>query len=214
MPACRTPTPCFAAPDKDVGSLEQQGAQAPLLAGTRVNVMKYRHVAESYDKTFSEDATAHGGEPMPLVHLMERSITSGDVLDIGAGRKVETASIWLLAGSMFWRRIYQPVAIKNHTGKGTSRSISPANRYLRYRKAELARDFDVVICANVLHHLHADDAGVGDKERFNNRTRPRDLISLLILREAAMIYTSQAAPQFFLDNKEHLKAFIPTGSFT
>ena len=52
--------------------------------------MKYKDVAESYNKLFKNDVSNQRWErscvePMALVKALENFIASGDVLDIGAG---------------------------------------------------------------------------------------------------------------------------------
>jgi len=169
--------------------------------------MKYRHVAESYDKTFSEDATAHGGEPMPLVHLMERSITSGDVLDIGAG--AGRNSLYLASrGFNVLATDISAVAIKNIRAKAQAESIALQTDICDIAEAELARDVDVVICANVLHHLHADDA-VSVIKKVQQRTRPRGFNIITNFTRSGDDLYKPSLPQFFLDNKEHLESFYP-----
>jgi hypothetical protein len=47
--------------------------------------MKNQKVADHYDKLYSDDEKAFSGEPLPLVKVLVEHISSGDVLEIGAG---------------------------------------------------------------------------------------------------------------------------------
>lgn len=47
--------------------------------------MKNQKVADYYDKLYSDDEKAFGGEPLPLVKILTEHLVMGKILEIGAG---------------------------------------------------------------------------------------------------------------------------------
>jgi 2-polyprenyl-3-methyl-5-hydroxy-6-metoxy-1,4-benzoquinol methylase len=125
--------------------------------------MKYKDVAEIYDKLFKDDVSnqrwesRYRGEPMPLVKALEKFIASGDVLDIGAGAGGNCIH---LAGRGFNvpATDISAVAIERIQAKARAKNLSLRADIHDIVEEELENDFDVIICAGVLHHLDTEDA--------------------------------------------------------
>ena len=91
--------------------------------------MKYTDVATTYDKLFKDKTSAqiwenmNNGEPLTIVKTLEHFVTSGDVLDIGAG--VGHNSIYLASrGFNVLATDISTVAIERLEAKAKTKGVS------------------------------------------------------------------------------------------
>src|SRR6516164_9625656 len=138
--------------------------------------MKYTDVAATYDKLFKDNASAqiweniNDGEPLTIVKTLEHFVTSGDVLDIGAG--VGHYSIYLASrGFNVLATDISSVAIERLEARAKAKGVSIHTRFHDIADQELEHEFDVIICAAVLHHLRTDDA-LSVINKIQDHTKP------------------------------------------
>jgi len=138
--------------------------------------MKYTDVAATYDKLFKDNASAqiweniNDGEPLTIVKTLEHFVTSGDVLDIGAG--VGHYSIYLASrGFNVLATDISAVAIERFEARAKAKGVSIHTRFHDIADQELEHEFDVIICAAVLHHLRTDDA-LSVINKIQDHTKP------------------------------------------
>jgi len=138
--------------------------------------MRYKDVAQRYDELFEGDQAAqrwwNSGEPNPLVRSVEGFISSGNVLDIGAG--VGQNSIYLASrGFNVLATDISGVAVRRIQENAHKNAVSLCAQVHDVVHEELENEFDVIICLGVLHHLYSNDASLVIK-KIQQHTMPSD----------------------------------------
>jgi 2-polyprenyl-3-methyl-5-hydroxy-6-metoxy-1,4-benzoquinol methylase len=171
--------------------------------------MKYKDVAEAYDKLFKDDVSNRSwecwnrGGPMPLVKELENFIASGDVLDIGAGAG---QNCLYLAGRGFnvLATDISVVAIENIQAKARVKNVSLRTDIHDIVDEELENDFDVIICAAVLHHLYTEDA-LSVIQKIQQHTKPIGFNIINTFTKRGDFYSENpSTKRFYIDSNEDL----------
>jgi 2-polyprenyl-3-methyl-5-hydroxy-6-metoxy-1,4-benzoquinol methylase len=171
--------------------------------------MKYNDVAEAYDKLFKDDVSAQSwegwnrGGPMPLVKELENFIASGDVLDIGAGLGHNCV---YLAGRGFnvLATDISAVAIERIEAKARTKNVSLRTAIHDIADDELENDFDVIICAAVLHHLYTEDA-LSVIQKIQRHTKPMGFNIISTFTKRGDFYSKNpSTKKFYVDSNEDL----------
>jgi 2-polyprenyl-3-methyl-5-hydroxy-6-metoxy-1,4-benzoquinol methylase len=170
--------------------------------------MKYTDVAETYDKLFKDNASPQIWEnvdrrPIPLIEALENFVTSGDVLDIGAG--VGHNSVYLASrGFNVLATDISAVAIERLGARAKARAVSIRTRIHDIADEELENDFDVIICTDVLHHLQTDDA-LSVIKKIQEHTKPLGFNIIRSFTKRGSFYSKNPETKnVFLDSNEEL----------
>jgi 2-polyprenyl-3-methyl-5-hydroxy-6-metoxy-1,4-benzoquinol methylase len=171
--------------------------------------MKYVDVAETYNKILKNNQSAqlwenwNNGEPLPLVKALHTFIASGDVLDIGAS--VGHNSVYLASrGFNVFATDISTVAIERLRARAQATDVSIRTRIHDIGDEELENDFDVIICAGVLHHLQTDDA-LSALKKIQEHTKPNGFNIITSFTKKGSFYSKNPETKnFFLDSNEEL----------
>jgi 2-polyprenyl-3-methyl-5-hydroxy-6-metoxy-1,4-benzoquinol methylase len=169
--------------------------------------MKYGDVAQNYDEEFKDDQAAQkwwdSGEPTPLVRALEKFITSGNVLDMGAG--VGQNRIYLASrGFDVLATDISGVAIQRIRENAHKNAVSLRAQVIDVVHQELENEFDVILCLGVLHHLHSDDALLVIK-KIQQHTKPMGFNAINAFTRRGAFYASDPNTRnFYVDGKDDL----------
>jgi 2-polyprenyl-3-methyl-5-hydroxy-6-metoxy-1,4-benzoquinol methylase len=171
--------------------------------------MKYKDVAEAYDKLFKDEVSAQSwegwnrGGPMPLVKELENFIASGDVLDIGAGAGQNCVYLARRGFNVLATDI-SAVAIERIQAKARAQNVSLRTEIHDIVDEELKNDFDVVICASVLHHLYTEDA-ISVIKKIQRHTKPMGFNVINTFTKRGDFYSENpSTKKFYIDSNEDL----------
>jgi 2-polyprenyl-3-methyl-5-hydroxy-6-metoxy-1,4-benzoquinol methylase len=175
----------------------------------RVAEMKYTDVAETYDRLFKDNTSLqirenlNNGEPFRLVKALENFVTSGDVLDIGAG--VGHNSIYLASrGFNVLATDISAVAIERLGARAKGKAVSIRTRIHDIGDEELDNHFDVIICTAVLHHLQTDDA-LSVIKKIKEHTKPMGFNIIGSFTKRGSLYSNNPeTKRFFPGSNEEL----------
>jgi tellurite methyltransferase len=169
--------------------------------------MKYARVAERYDKEFAGDfAGWFSTGPMPLVERLARFfISAGDVLEIGAG--VGQNSIYLASrGFKVTAMDISSVAIERIKAQAKLDNLALQTEVADITEKQLEKEFDVIICTGVLHHLLREDA-VSVIQKIQRGTKPHGFNIVATFTKEGDIADARASPYFYVDSNKDLESF-------
>jgi len=163
-----------------------------------------KDVADFYDKLYSEDDRAFGGEPLPLVKRLLEYIKEGDVLEIGAG--AGRNSIFLASqGFTVTATDISSVSVKNIQKKATEKGVTLKTKILDAVTAKLTESYDIIICTFTLHHILTNDALVFIRN-IQEHTKPSGFNLITTFTKDGDFYRENPqTSKFYLDNKEQLE---------
>jgi tellurite methyltransferase len=166
--------------------------------------MKNQKVADHYDKIYSDDEKAFSGEPLPLVKVLIEHISSGDVLEIGAG--AGRNSLYLASqGFNVLATDISPQAIQKLQGTALESGVNLKADVSDIGEAKLTQDFDAIICTFTLHHLTANDAELVIS-KVQQHTKPNGFNLFTIFTKDGDFYKKHPdTDNFYLENKEQLE---------
>jgi tellurite methyltransferase len=119
--------------------------------------MKYARVIERYNQIFADDDSGFCEKPLPIVEALPKFISSGDVLDIGAGPGGN--SLYLASqGFNVTASDISRVAIQKIVKKAEAAGLFIETQVNDLTEMELKHEFDVIICTFVMHHFSREEA--------------------------------------------------------
>ncbi|HEY5382976.1 MAG TPA: methyltransferase domain-containing protein [Candidatus Paceibacterota bacterium] len=166
--------------------------------------MKNQKVADYYDKLYSDDEKAFSGEPLPLVKVLVEHISSGDVLEIGAG--AGRNSLFLASqGFNVLATDISPQAVEKLKERALESGVNLKAEVSDMAEAKLTQDFDAIICTFSFHHLTAEDAELAII-KIQQHTKPNGFNLFTIFTKEGDFYKKHPdTDNFYLNDKEQLE---------
>jgi tellurite methyltransferase len=166
--------------------------------------MKNQKVADHYDKLYSDDDKAFSGEPLPLVKVLTDYISSGDVLEIGAG--AGRNSLFLASQSFdVLATDISPQAVEKLKERALESAVNLKAEVSDISEAKLTKKFDAIICTFTLHHLTVEDAELAIS-KIQQHTKPNGFNLFSIFTKNGDFYKKHPdTDNFYLNNKEQLE---------
>ena len=119
--------------------------------------MKYQKIIDQYDKIYSDDTNPFGNNPLRIVRALVEQLQKGTVLEIGAG--AGRNSLFLAAqGFEVLATDISPVSVALMQRRAQAEKLPLRVELLNITEADLAENFDAIICTFTLHHLERADA--------------------------------------------------------
>lgn len=165
-----------------------------------------QNIADFYDKIYSEDNQAFGGEPLPIVKHLPEYISRGDVLEIGGGAGRNGLFLASQGFNVTLMDISR-VAIENILKKAGQENIHIKAFVADAVTADFEQEFDVVICTFILHHLTSQEAKEVI-EKMQKHTKSGGFNILLTFTKNGDFYKNNSGTtNFYIDGKEDLEKF-------
>jgi len=166
--------------------------------------MKNQKVADYYDKVYSEDEKAFSGEPLPLVKVLTEHLSSGSILEIGAG--AGRNSLYLSSkGYKVLATDISSLAVERLKNTASSSGIKLEAEVADAAEKDLRGDFDAIICTYTFHHLITEDAELVIN-RMQQHTKPHGFNLITTFTKNGDFYKNNpSTTNFYLDNKEQLE---------
>ncbi len=166
--------------------------------------MKNQKVADHYNKIYSDDEHAYSGEPLPLVKLLLEHITSGRVLEIGAGGG-RNALFLAANGFDVLATDISTSSIEKIQQRAKEMNVSLQTEVWDAAETEFAEDFDVIICTYTFHHLLAEDAELVIR-KMQQHTKPSGFNLITAFTKDGDFYKKNpSTPKYYLDGKQELE---------
>ena len=166
--------------------------------------MKKSKIANYYDKIYSEDKNVFSGEPLPLVKRLLEYKTGGSVLEIGAGGGRN--SLFLAKNGFRVTALdISSEAIKIIQKQSKKENLIIETKIVDIATSEFTKNYDVVICAFMLHHLKINDAlALIEKMQKHTALNGFNLITAFT-KNGDFYKNNPATPNFYLDDKTQLE---------
>jgi 2-polyprenyl-3-methyl-5-hydroxy-6-metoxy-1,4-benzoquinol methylase len=172
--------------------------------------MKNARVIEMYNRFFADGG--FGEKPSPIVEALPKFISSGNVLDIGAGDGGN--SLYLASqGFNVTANDISSVAIQKIIKKGEAAGIPIQTQVGVFTEMDLNHEFDAIICTFVMHHFSRAEAERAIK-KCNKAPNKVDSTSLLALQRKVIVLREalhSLLTLFILIAKKSSKASIRIG---
>lgn len=166
--------------------------------------MKNQKVADYYNKFYSDDEKAFSGEPLPLVKILTENLSSGKVLEIGAG--AGRNALFLASNGYEVRTTdISSLAVKRLAKQAQDMGVSLDTAVSDIADEGLKDDYDAIICTFTLHHLTEEDAElVIRKMQQHTKSNGFNLITTFT-KNGDFFKNNPDTQNFYLNDKEQLE---------
>jgi len=166
--------------------------------------MKNKKIAEHYDKLYSNDEKAFSGEPLPLVKLLAEQLSSGKVLEMGAGAG-RNALFLASQGFEVQATDISASAIEKLTARASEEGLTLSAFVSDIAEEDIKENYDAIVCTFTFHHLTKKDAELAIG-KMQSHTKPGGFNVITTFTKQGDFFKSYPnTPNFYLDNKEQLE---------